>query len=266
MCRLLGVLSREPVDLAVSLREAPRQFAALGQNNPDGWGLGFFDSGQPQVRKHALPARGDIPPEQAGTEARSDLFVMHVRRASRAPRAERNTHPFSQAGWLFAHTGALYPLLEVSVRRMAGRASYQGQTDSEALFRLLLANLERQSDPVEAIRASVRPLIEDGQFSGLNFLLARPDTLYAFRYAARSAAYYSLGWLKRPPGRPLEASSRDNYARLCSNGLAGTESVIVCSEEIEAPPPGGRWQPLALGELLIARCGAELGAETIRLL
>lgn len=266
MCRLLGLVASQPVDLWFSMAEAPAHFRALGQNNPDGWGLGYFVDGRPEVKKKALPATGEIPPEEAAAAARSDLLMAHVRRSSRAPRAARNTHPFAEGGWLFAHNGALYPLLEARVRREAGRVQYQGQTDSEALFRLLLLNLERHPDPPEAIRATVAPLVEDGQFSGLNFLLARADTLYAFRYATRSAAYYSLYWLRREPGCELEASSRDNYARLRSRALAEASAVLVCSEELEGLPPGHDWQALGMGELLVVRAGRELKTETLRLI
>ena len=270
MCRLFGLVASQPVDFEFSLADAPMHFQALGQNNPDGWGLGYFLEGQPevkpQVKKVVLPPTGDLSPEDATAEARSNLFIAHVRRSSRAPRAHRNTHPFAEGEWLFAHTGALFPLLETRVRRQVGRIQYEGQTDSEALFRLLLLNLERHRHPVEAIQATVRPLVEDGQFSGLNFLLARGDTLYAFRCATRSAAYYTLSWLRRGPGRPLEASSRDNYARLRSQALAEASAVVVCSEELEGAQGGESWHALEMGELLVACAGEPPRVETVQLL
>jgi predicted glutamine amidotransferase len=264
MARLLGLVAGTPVDLYFSMKEAPKHFQARGENNPDGWGLGWFNGGVPEVRKHALPASGEIPEEEAAAEARSELFVAHVRRSSRTPRAVANTHPFAAGGWLFAHTGALYPLLETKVRRQVGRISYEGHTDSEAFFRLLLHNMETQPDPVEAILAAVRLAVEDGQFSGLNFVLARAGTLYAFRYATRSAPYYSLLWLRREAGRPLEATSRDNFALVRSNLLADTRSVLVCSEELGGPA-AEPWKPLDMGELLVVHGGPELTTETIRL-
>lgn len=266
MCRLLGLVASQAVDLCFSMADAPARFRALGQNNPDGWGLGYFLDGRPEVQKNALPAAGEIPAENAAAEARSDLLMAHVRRSSRAPRATRNTHPFAEGGWLFAHNGALFPLLEARVRREVGRAPYQGQTDSEALFRLLLRNLERHRDPPEAIRATVAPLVEDGQFSGLNFLLAGAGVLYAFRYATRSETYYSLHWLRREPGRPLEAASCDNYARLRSGALAEASAVLVCSEQLEEPPPGQSWQALAMGELLVVHADPDLKTQTLRLI
>lgn len=262
MARLFGLVSDRPVDFRFSLAEAPARFQAHGQNNPDGWGLGYFREGRAEVRKSALPAQGELPPDEAGTQATSDLFVAHVRRSSRAPRAWKNTHPFTEKGWLFAHTGALYPRLEARVRREAGRAPYEGQTDSEALFRLLLLKLDSHPDPAQAIRAALAPLLEDGQFSGLNFLLARQGALYAFRYAARSAGYYSLYWQQRGPGAPLQARSSDNFAVLESQGLAAASAVLVCSERLAGP---GEWRPLEMGELLAVEAGAPPRVDRIPL-
>jgi predicted glutamine amidotransferase len=258
MPRLFALVAREAVDLRFSMEQAPEHFSARGENNPDGWGLGWFTvEGQPEVRKHALPARGEIPEGQAEAEGCASLFVAQVRRSSRAPRAEANTHPFSAGGWLFAHSGALYPLLETKVRRETGRISHEGHTDSEAFFRLLLHYLESR-EPLEAIRMAVKLAVDDGQMSGLNFLLARPGELYAFRYAARSASYFSLFWQRRDPGAPLQATSPDTRAAVRSNDLARVPAVLVCSEQF-----GGTWQPLELGDLLIIHAGLE--TETVRL-
>jgi len=269
MPRLLGIVASQPVDLSFSLAGAPEHFASRKQNNPDGWGLGWFSGGQPSVRKSALPAGGAVPAEQASAQAHARLFVAHVRRSSRAPRADRNTHPFSAGGWLFAHTGALYPLLEVAVRRQSGRAAAaeaEGQTDSEALFRLLLHHLGRPVNPIQAIRDTVAPIVADGQFSALNFLLARDGELYAFRHAVRSASYYSLYWNCRGPGRPLACRSSETRAEVSSQGLALTRSIIVCSEQVEQPAAGESWRALGLGELLVVQASPEPSAETLRLL
>lgn len=262
MAGLFGLAAAQAVDLHVSMEDAPACSRSRGENNPDGWGLGWFDpDGQPRVVKHPLPASGEIPAGAASAEACGSLIIAHVRRSSRAPRAERNTHPFLGNGWLFAHSGALYPLLETKVRRETGRVSYEGQTDSEALFRLLLHRLQAPAGPVEAIRSAVRLAIEDGQFSGLNFILARAGELYAFRYAARSAAYFSLFWERREPGRPLEIRSRETQALIRSAALAHVPAVVVFSEEISEA-----MQPLEMGQLLVVRTAPDLTSEVTSLI
>ncbi len=266
MSRLFGLVAARPVDLSFSMQDAPRRFGAQKQNNPDGWGLGWFAGGQACVSKHALPQTGQPPAEEAAAEATSDVFIAHVRRSSRAPRSPKNTHPFASNGWLFAHSGALYPLLETAVRRQAGRgAPYEGQTDSEAFFRLLLANLAAGSDAVEAIRRAVRFVVDDGQFSGLNFLLARDGTLFAFRFAARSSEYFSLYTLRAEGGTALDGTSRDNYANVRCNALAETPAVLVCSEKLQGTLEQAPWRQVEMGELLVVTQEG-LRTETIKLL
>ncbi len=254
MGRLFALVAEAKVGLEISMLEAPARCRALGQLNPDGWGLGFFEDGTPRVLKQALPAQGELTPEQAGGRAEARLFLGHVRRSSRAPRALHNCHPFTHDGWLFAHSGALFPLLEKWVRSRVGRVPYEGHTDSEAIFRWLLQNIEKASKPEEGIRAAVEPLVADGQFSSLNFLLARPGALYAFRYAVRSADYYSLYYLDRPAGNELDAASRDVFSRLRSSGLDQRRAALVASEALTAEP----WQVLGMGELLCVRENLEI--------
>ena len=246
MCRLFGILASGEVDLKVSLLDAPFQFHSRGHTNPDGWGLGFFRDGEPRMLKHDLPPKGDLSPEQGEGHAASRLLMAHVRRSSRAPRAVQNCHPFTHEGWMFAHNGALFPLLEKWVRKNVGSAKYEGHTESEAIFRWILINIEKAGSVEEGIATAVTPLIVDGQLSSLNFLLARQDRLYAFRFATRSIDYYSLYYLRRPAGGEIAATSRDVHTRLETRALAGQNSVVVSSEAITDGP----WQMLGLGELL----------------
>lgn len=257
MCRLFALMATAEVDLEISLLDAPREFHALGQANPDGWGLGFFPQGQeaaPSILKQALPAEGELAPEQAEARGEGRLFLAHVRRGSRAPRARHNCHPFTHDGWLFAQNGALFPLLEKWVRSRVGAVKYEGHTESEALFRWILLNIEKAGRPEEGIRAAVEPLLADRQFSSLNFLLARPNRLYAFRYAARSADYFTLYYLDRPPGGELGAVSRDVFSRLRSRALARQRAVLVASEALTPEP----WQALGMGQLLCVRDNLEI--------
>ena len=43
MCRLLGIVSSEPTDFKIVLREAPLSMAALSKEHRDGWGIAVFD-------------------------------------------------------------------------------------------------------------------------------------------------------------------------------------------------------------------------------
>ena len=259
MCRLFGLMADGDVELAVSMLDSPSKFHAQGHTNPDGWGVGSFQGGQAAVTKHELPAKGDFTAEQGSACQTGSLFLAHVRRSSRAPRAQKNSHPFQHDGWLFGHNGALHPLLEKWVRKSVGAVKYEGQTESEALFRWVLQSIEKAGGVEAGIRAAVQPLIADGQFSSLNFLLARPGELYAFRYATRSLSYYSLYYLVRNAGGELDAVSEDVHMHLRTDGLVRHRAILVATEKLT----GESWQPVEPGHLLCVKADLSVALVSV---
>src|SRR5260221_3820873 len=98
MCRLFGLMAEGDVELAVSMMDARTMFHSQGHTNPDGWGVGSFQGGQASVTKHELPPKGELTREQGSFRGSGSLFLSHVRRSSRAPRAHKNCHPFQHDG------------------------------------------------------------------------------------------------------------------------------------------------------------------------
>jgi len=43
MCRLLGLVANKPVDIEFSLQ----RFKKFAKNNPDGWGIGWYENNSP---------------------------------------------------------------------------------------------------------------------------------------------------------------------------------------------------------------------------
>lgn len=259
MCRLFGLVADGEVGLEMSLLDAPAQFHAQGHTNPDGWGLGWFSGAEAHVLKHELPATGELTPEQGRGQAAGSPLIAHVRRSTRAPRAQKNCHPFQHEGWLFAHNGALYPLLEKWIRKSATRGKYEGQTESEALFRWLLENIEKAGSVESGVRAAVAPLVADGQYSSLNFLLARAGELYAFRQATRSIGYYSIYYQSRKAGGELKADSQDVHTHLSTDGLARHAAVLVATEKLTPEA----WQTLEPGHLLCVKADLSVAAVPV---
>src|SRR5215510_5776738 len=75
-------------------------------------------------------------------QARSPVFVAHVRWASVGGRTMQNTHPFAMRGRIMAHNGGLG-----DVARLAGQlGSYRdlvlGETDSEHYFALITQQID----------------------------------------------------------------------------------------------------------------------------
>ncbi len=259
MSRLFGIVAARNVRVRFGLGELPRQLESLRQNNPDGWGLGWVGSDGCRVEKRALPLTGSSGLAERWLEGEGHCFVGHLRRGTRGGRRQENSHPFLHEGWIFAHSGHLFPKLEAAVRKKLGHAEVESETDSEVLFHWLLKNREPAQPAEKWLRGSLQPLVDDGEFSSLNFILASDAAFYAFRLCTRSAAFYSLYYRKWTPGAPLAANSQESYTCLESPGLAESEAILVCSERLLADG----WTALQQGELLSVT--PKLQVETFKL-
>jgi glutamine amidotransferase len=102
MCRLLGLVANKPVDIKFSLQ----RFKKFSTNNPDGWGIGWYENNSPMVFKQGISAndKGSQLPELS-KEVRSKIIITHVRKKTVAPASVINSHPFQYKNWLFAHNG-----------------------------------------------------------------------------------------------------------------------------------------------------------------
>src|SRR5690242_19221540 len=120
---------REPVRATFWLLEAPDSLAAQSRREPDGTGLGTFDAaGRPVVSKQPLAAYEDEEIAREAREVSSRTFVAHVRYASTGAIKPENTHPFEQAGRLFAHNGVIEALDRLEAELGDARALVRGET------------------------------------------------------------------------------------------------------------------------------------------
>jgi len=250
MCRLFGMSGgRERVQATFWLLEAPDSLALQSRREPDGTGLGFYDAqGHPVVEKQALAAYED---EQFGREARevcSRTFVAHVRYASGSAVAPQNTHPFEQAGRLFAHNGVIGDIPALERELGEDLALVRGETDSERFFALITREIERAGDVGEGIAAAARWVAENLPVFALNLVLIDADDLWALRYPDT----HELHVLQRSAGgagggRHLEHASARGSVRVRSGDLATRPAVVVASEQMDED---AGWRPLASGDLV----------------
>lgn len=55
MCRLFGIIANREVDIEFSFHRADKPFKSFSENNPDGWGIGYYSKeGKPEVFKQGL--------------------------------------------------------------------------------------------------------------------------------------------------------------------------------------------------------------------
>jgi predicted glutamine amidotransferase len=277
MCRLLGLSAgREPISASFWLLDAPDSLEVQSRRNADGSGIGFFDPpGTPVLDKQPEAAFQDAEFTREAKQARSPVFVAHVRWASVGGRTVQNTHPFAMQGRIMAHNGGLG-----DVGRLAGQlGSYRdlvlGQTDSEHYFALITQQIDAHGGDVGAgIAAAAGWIAARLPVSSLNTVIAAPGELWALRYPAQHALHI----IERPAGASLPAAAASGGGSVSAGSAAGAAaggaaaapglhvrsatssihapalqelpSVVVASEKLD----GERgWRMLASGELVHVR-------------
>lgn len=258
MCRLFGLAAAEPVTATFWLLEAPDSLVRQSHGNPDGTGIGYYDdAGRPHVDKQPLAAFEDNDFAREARTLRSRTFVGHIRFASNGGLTMANTHPFEQAGRLFAHNGVIGDTGALDGHLGAARRLVGGDTDSERWFALITAEIERRDGDVGAAIASALDWVADSlPVLSLNFVLIDGGDLWALRYPDT----HELHVLEREPGSTLEHTSSDT-TRIRSERAAEQPVVVVASEQLDGDPG---WRPLASGELVHVQGGAHVTSQVIR--
>jgi glutamine amidotransferase len=174
--------------------------------------------------------------------------VAHVRYASGSAVAPQNTHPFQQAGRLFAHNGVIEALDRLDAELGTDRDLVLGDTDSERFFALITREIERRGDVAQGIASAVGWVAEHLPLFALNFVLIDAHELWALRYPDT----HELHLLQRDAGGPsggrhLEHASARGSVRVRSGDLATRPAVVVATEVMDEDPS---WCALQSGELL----------------
>jgi predicted glutamine amidotransferase len=200
MCRVFGCVAAEPVSIRHELLEAENPMIRQSEEHDSGWGMAVYaraDGAEPECVRFPQAAHTDGDFLKA-TDLRGRIFNVHVRGATMGGLTLQNTHPFCLGNYSFGHNGTVleFPkLLEPGVRPP------RGDTDSEALFNLLMRDFD-PGEPVESLRGAMGVAAARSPFSGLNFLFGDGERLYAYRLGI-----FELHWLPRP-GQLLVASER----------------------------------------------------------
>jgi predicted glutamine amidotransferase len=283
MCRLLGLnAGRHPVSASFWLIGAPDSLEAQSHRNPDGSGIGFFDSaGAPVVDKQPEPAFADPEFVREAKQARSVTFVAHVRYASTGKPTLANTHPFTMNGRIMAHNGGFSELgrLEEQLGRYCELV--QGDTDSERYFALITQQIDAHDGDVGAgITAAARWIGERLPLSSLNTIVATAGELWALRYPGQHALHIierpagassppapntraaagTQATMGSPPGTGAAATglhARSATSSVHVPALHTLPSVVVASEQLDGEHG---WRMLAAGELVRVR--ADLTVES----
>ncbi len=234
----------EPARATFWLLDAPDSLSVQSHREPDGTGLGWFDTeGRPHVSKQAHAAYSDRQFAREARELSATTFLAHIRFASTGALELRNTHPFEQRGRLFAHNGVIEDLPALDEHLGADRRLVKGDTDSERLFALITREIAaRDGDVGAGIEAACGWVAANLPVFAINLLLASADGLWALRYPQT----HPLFVLERAPGAPLAHASSLGSAVHAEAG-ARRPLVVLASERMDADPG---WRMLGSGELL----------------
>jgi glutamine amidotransferase len=251
MCRLFGMTAgARRATASFWLLEAPDSLAVQSRREPDGTGLGWFDAENlPHVDKQPIAAYADRTFAEAARARRSRTFIAHIRFASTGGLETRNTHPFEQAGRLFAHNGVIGHLDRLDRHLGDHRSLVLGDTDSERFFALITKEAHAAGgDVTTGIAHAATWIAEELPVYALNIVLITADQLWALRYPDT----HELFVLERPPGgrggsRALDHASAAGSIRVRSGTLAAMPAVVVASERMDEDPG---WRAIPPGHLV----------------
>jgi glutamine amidotransferase len=199
-------------------------------DNPHGFGVGWFDGGDDEPRRYrtAKPMWADDAFGAVAARERAGAVVAAVRHASPGAAVdERGNAPFVGEGRLFSHNGFVRGYREgidaaIRARTSARRlASIEGDSDSEALFALVLDNLDDGS-PLEAALVRTIEIVREYTDGPLNLLVADG------RAVAATAAGNSLFTRQRDAERVVASEPFDDdpdWTRVTD------ESVVVADSD-----------------------------------
>lgn len=257
MCRLFGLTaSPQRVRASFWLLEAADSLIGQSLRNPDGTGLGYFAPiVGPVVDKEPLAAYDDPAFAREAKHVSSTTFVSHIRYATTGERTTENTHPFALDGMLFAHNGMIEQLGELEARVGRDMRFVGGDTDSERYFALIAKEIRARRSIGRGISAAVTWIADNLPVYSLNFVLATPEELWAFRYPETHRLFVLQRKAGGGAGRDLHHVS--GTLRVHVPDLHQHPSVVVASEPLD---DATEWRPLESGELV--RIGPDLSVRS----
>ncbi|WP_435019730.1 class II glutamine amidotransferase [Tundrisphaera sp. TA3] len=182
MCELMALSFESPISADFSIRE----FAARGDENPDGWGLGWYPDQSLAIVKEPVKWGASHYAGFLSSYARieSRIHIAHVRHKTVGDEpSHADTHPFSREvggrDYCFAHNGTLEgPIWDLPL----GDHRPMGRTDSEQFFCHLLGRIKAWG-PLDTRAAWERLyefLAEANRMGKLNVLLSDGRRLFCY--------------------------------------------------------------------------------------
>jgi predicted glutamine amidotransferase len=251
MCELMAMSFDTPISPDFSIRE----FAARGEENPDGWGLGWYPDRSLAIVKEPVKwaASSHAGFLESHASVRSRIVIAHVRyKTTGAEPNHADTHPFARElggrDYCFAHNGTLDG---AAWQLPLGAYRPVGETDSERYFCHLLQAIAHRGRPLDTPsdwRWLHESMASANRFGKLNGLLSDGHRLFV---------YHDLnGWkglnfrkVRVREGRPHHFG--DDTLSVDLDGGAVNHGFVVATRPLS---PSG-WHRFRLGELIVFERG-----------
>lgn len=144
MTHCFGFICSDPALVAVAQR--PFQAALTADAAPQGWGLAYYQGGQPLMRKQPRGVAGSLSFVEHCQGIKAPLIIGQVRDAAEGANLNENTPPFRYRQWTATFCGKVDRLQEISEELRSAipefiKRNIKGKTQAEVIFHLFLAFL-----------------------------------------------------------------------------------------------------------------------------
>jgi len=157
----------------------------------DGWGIAYLENGGLKIFRSTMTVYDDDQIHQF-RNLKTDLVILHARKASKGNVDIRNVHPFecqyNGSRYLFFHNGTIHDELAYD-----DSFTPVGATDSERLFYYLLTNSSGQLTPA-FLKSKLENLTD---FTAANFILTNGQATLAGNWYSENPNYYSMKLLQK---------------------------------------------------------------------
>ncbi len=254
MCRLFAISGGDKdVTAAFWLLGSQTSLVKQSKSQPDGAGIGWFDlAGEPIIKKQPLAAYNDQDFVHTAQLVKSPIIISHLRNASTGNRRFRNTHPFSQGGFIFAHNGVIEG--QEVLMDYLNQSIFQpiGETDSEIFFCCLLKSIYQSKDTQTGIIDFLAWVQENIPIYAANFLLAGRNQLWALRWPEQNMLWY------------LDTQDSTSQFYHSSTGLEAVidhnTKLVIATERLDDNPG---WELLQSGELLTMQANGNFSRQIV---
>ncbi|NJM34623.1 MAG: glutamine--fructose-6-phosphate aminotransferase, partial [Rhodomicrobium sp.] len=185
MCGIIGILGKEPV--AGGLIDALKRLEYRGY---DSAGIATLEN-RALARRRAEGKLRNLETLLRGRPLHGTSGIGHTRWATHGAPSERNAHPHMTDRVSVVHNGIIENFRALRQELEADGASFETDTDTEAVVHLIARELKRGARPEDAVAASLARL--EGAFALAILFAGEDDLLIGARRGSPLAVGYGEG-------------------------------------------------------------------------